>query len=97
MARVFDYVADRNGTQRGPEGVQPADAAGRNRGAAAADRQVLGLLAALVPRPRMHLTRYHGVFAPASPDRARIVPSTRAAASAERGEVSASDRQQAMS
>jgi len=33
-------------------------------------------LAALVPKPRAHLTRYHGVFAPASPDRARIVPKT---------------------
>jgi Putative transposase len=26
-------------------------------------------LAALVPKPRAHLTRYHGVFAPASPER----------------------------
>jgi len=26
-------------------------------------------LAALVPKPRAHLTRYHGVFAPACPDR----------------------------
>jgi hypothetical protein len=33
-------------------------------------------LAALVPKPRAHLTRYHGVFAPASPERARIVPRT---------------------
>jgi len=31
-------------------------------------------LAALVPKPRAHLPRYHGVFAPASPDRARVVP-----------------------
>ena len=48
-------------------------------------------LAALVPKPRAHLTRYHGVFAPASPDRARVVPKTRAAAekSDERGEASA--------
>ena len=37
-------------------------------------------LAALVPKPRAHLTRYHGVFASASPDRPRIVPATRAAA-----------------
>jgi hypothetical protein len=37
-------------------------------------------LAALVPKPRAHLTRYHGVFAPACPDRARVVPGTRAAA-----------------
>ncbi len=28
-------------------------------------------LAALVPKPRAHLTRYHGVFAPASPDSPR--------------------------
>ena len=34
----------------------------------------------LVPKPRAHLTRYHGVFAPASPDRARVVPKTRAGA-----------------
>jgi hypothetical protein len=56
-------------------------------------------LAALVPKPRAHLTRYHGVFAPASPDRARVVPGTRAAGanqSNECGEPSASDRQRAM-
>jgi hypothetical protein len=54
-------------------------------------------LAALVPKPRAHLTRYHGVFAPASPDRAKIVPGTRSAAATEPGEVSATDRQEAMS
>jgi len=57
----------------------------------------LARLVALVPKPRAHLTRYHGVFAPASRDRARIVPGTRTAASAARGEVSVSDRQRAMS
>jgi len=31
-------------------------------------------LAALIPRPRVNLTRYHGVFAPSSPTRAAIVP-----------------------
>ena len=31
-------------------------------------------LAALVPRPRRHLTRYHGVLAPNSPYRSMIVP-----------------------
>jgi hypothetical protein len=31
-------------------------------------------LAALVPRPRVNLTRYHGVFAPNSPMRRAIVP-----------------------
>ena len=54
-------------------------------------------LVALVPKPRAHLTRYHGVFAPASRDRARIVPGTRTAAYAARGEVSVSNRQRAMS
>ena len=34
----------------------------------------LARLAALVPRPRANLTRYHGVFAPNSPYRAAIVP-----------------------
>jgi len=31
-------------------------------------------LAALVPRPRAHLTRYHGVFAPHSRWRAEVTP-----------------------
>jgi hypothetical protein len=53
-------------------------------------------LAALVPKPRAHLTRYHGVFAPASRDRARIVPKTCAAAGSERGEAAATGRQRAM-
>jgi hypothetical protein len=34
-------------------------------------RFVIARLAALVPKPRAHLTRYHGVFAPASPERAQ--------------------------
>jgi hypothetical protein len=56
-------------------------------------------LVALVPKPRAHLTRYHGVFAPASPDRARVVPGTRAAAAGqavESGEPSAADRQRSL-
>jgi ribosomal protein S27E len=53
-------------------------------------------LAALVPKPRAHLTRYHGVFAPASPDRARVVPRTGAGAANERGEASATHRQRAL-
>jgi hypothetical protein len=53
-------------------------------------------LAALVPKPRAHLTRYHGVFAPASPDRARIVPKTRAAAANECSKASATGRQWAL-
>ena len=34
----------------------------------------LARLAALVPRPRAHLTRYHGVFAPNFKHRHRVVP-----------------------
>jgi hypothetical protein len=34
-------------------------------------------LAALVPRPRVHLTRFHGVFAPHSALRAEITPAGR--------------------
>ncbi|MBU2675843.1 MAG: hypothetical protein KJP16_02090 [Gammaproteobacteria bacterium] len=48
-----------------------------------------------MPEPRAHLPRYHGVLAPASRDRARIVPRTHAVA--ERGEAAATDRQRAMS
>jgi hypothetical protein len=59
-------------------------------------RFVIARLAALVPKPRAHLTRYHDVFAPASPDRARIVPKTCAAAANKCGEASATDRQRTM-
>ena len=34
-------------------------------------------LAALVPKPRVNLTRFHGVFAPNSHDRARVTPPKR--------------------
>jgi hypothetical protein len=34
-------------------------------------------LAALVPKPRVHLTRYHGVFAPHSALRAQVTPAGR--------------------
>ncbi len=34
-------------------------------------------LAALVPKPRVNLTRYHGVFAPNSSHRARVTPAKR--------------------
>ena len=37
----------------------------------------LARLAALVPRPRVNLTRFHGVFAPNSPLRARITSARR--------------------
>ena len=38
---------------------------------------LMARLAALVPPPRMHLTRYHGVFAPHSRLRAAITPAGR--------------------
>ena len=37
-------------------------------------QELLEKLAALVPPPRLNLVRYHGVLAPACPDRAQIVP-----------------------
>jgi hypothetical protein len=51
-------------------------------------------LAALVPPPRAHLTRFHGVFAPNAALRAQLTPSGRGkrpATDAARVEVSASD------
>ena len=39
-----------------------------------APQDFISRLAALVPRPRVNLTRYHGVFAPSSPMRGAIVP-----------------------
>lgn len=36
--------------------------------------QFLGRIAALIPPPRSHLLRYHGVFVPHSKHRGRIVP-----------------------
>lgn len=44
----------------------------------------LARLAALVPRPRAHLTRYHGVFAPNCRLRQRVVPSPRGTAARKR-------------
>jgi ferredoxin len=41
-----------------------------------APQDFVARLAALVPRPRANLTRYHGVFAPNSPFRKAIVPSS---------------------
>jgi hypothetical protein len=36
--------------------------------------EFIAKLAALIPAPRVHLVRYHGVLAPGAPGRARIVP-----------------------
>jgi hypothetical protein len=40
-------------------------------------RDLLARLAALVPKPRVNLTRFHGVFAPNSKHRIQITPSKR--------------------
>jgi hypothetical protein len=45
---------------------------------------LMARLAALVPPPRMHLTRYHGVFAPHSKLRAAVTPVGRARARSRR-------------
>lgn len=42
-----------------------------------ADLDVMARQVALVPPPRMHLTRYHGVFAPHSKLRAAVTPAGR--------------------
>jgi hypothetical protein len=44
-------------------------------------------LATLVPPPRMHLTRYHGVFAPHSKLRAAVTPAQRGAGAAQTAPV----------
>jgi len=49
-------------------------------------------LAALVPPPRLNLTRFHGVFAPNSPYRARITPSRRGQAGKSKKPEASEDR-----
>ena len=61
---------------------------------------LMARLAALVPPPRMHLTRYHGVFAPHSQLRAAITPAHRGTGSKlqaeEQGDKPATPRHVAM-
>jgi hypothetical protein len=45
--------------------------------------ELLEKLAALVPPPRFHMVRYHGVLAPAAKWRSQIVPPRPTAASAQ--------------
>ena len=70
------------------------DASGRDISQA---KDFIARLAALVPKPRAHLIRYHGVFAPASPDRAQIVPGARGTAVTECAEATVTRRHQGMS
>jgi hypothetical protein len=54
-------------------------------------------LAALVPRPRVHLTRYHGVFAPHSAWRAQITPARRGSGKHTAANQTPTERHRAMS
>jgi Putative transposase len=56
----------------------------------------LARLAALVPKPRVNLTRYHGVFAPHSALRAEITPAWRGTGTAAKNR-SPAERHRAMS
>jgi len=53
-------------------------------------------LAARVPSPRIHLTRYHGVFAPHSKLRAAVTPAGRGSAVAGRSGSSQASRRSAV-
>ena len=53
-------------------------------------------LAALVPKPRSNLTRYHGVFAPNSKHRALVTPGKRGKQAKKPAEKSPEERHQAM-
>ena len=54
--------------------IEPSTAPLACPGGCTSPTQFLGRIAALIPPPRSHLLRYHGVFAPHSKHRARIVP-----------------------
>lgn len=54
-------------------------------------------LAALVPKPRVHLTRYHGVFAPHSRWRAQVTPAGRGSGVKATDTRTAAERHRAMS
>jgi len=53
-------------------------------------------LAALVPKPRMNLTRFHGVFAPNSRLRAQVTPAQRGRRSARAVTATSAERHRAM-
>lgn len=54
-------------------------------------------MAALVPKPRVNLTRYHGVFAPNSHLRAQVTPGRRARCTGEETDRTAATGHAAMS
>jgi hypothetical protein len=53
-------------------------------------------LAALVPKPRVHLTRFHGVFAPNSDWRAQVTPAKRGPPDSKQTDKSPAERHAAM-
>jgi hypothetical protein len=56
----------------------------------------LARLAALIPRPRVNLTRFHGVFAPNSHWRAEITPAGRGSRRAAAKPLPAAEKHRAM-
>lgn len=54
-------------------------------------------LAAPVPKPRVNLTRYHGVFAPNSAWRAQVTPAKRGQPNSKQADKTSAERQAAMS
>jgi len=57
---------------------------------------VIVRLAALVPKPRVNLTRFHGVFAPNSHLRAQVIPGRRTGETAEEADRTAAAGHAAM-
>jgi hypothetical protein len=53
-------------------------------------------LAALVPKPRVNLTRFHGVFAPNSKQRVDVTPAKRSKGNQAQGDKTPEQRRQAM-
>ena len=53
---------------------------------------LMGRLAALVPPPRMHLTRYHGVFTPRTKLRAAVTPARRGVGAPKQPEPGAEEK-----
>ena len=60
-------------------------------------RDFIARLAALLPRPRVHLTRYRGVFAPHSAWRAQITPARRGSGKHAAANQTPTERHRAMS
>ncbi len=62
-----------------------------------APQDFIARLAALVPKPRVHLTRYHGVFAPHNRWRSQITPAGRGSGATVAATRTPAERHRAMS